>query len=116
VAAALLAVAVQAGSGTVAAQANCAVQKEPERIRCEREAQIAKACAGRTGDALAVCRNKMLEPQPERRDCARLPEGYGRYKCEDENLRMDIEARCGAKLGDEYSRCYAEVMAKALAR
>jgi hypothetical protein len=112
----MLAVAAQAGSGMVSAQVNCAVQKEPERVRCEQEKRVEKECAGRTGEALAVCRNAVLEPAPERRDCKSLPEGYGRYKCEDENLRAEVEARCGAKSGDAYRRCYADVMAKALAR
>jgi hypothetical protein len=30
--------------------------------------------------------------------------------CEDENLRAEIEARCGSKSGDAYQRCYAEVI------
>jgi hypothetical protein len=78
--------------------------------------RVAKECAGRAGDTLATCRKAVLESTPEKRDCNRLPEGYGRNKCEDENLRAEIEARCGVKSGDAYQRCYAEVMAKAVGK
>jgi hypothetical protein len=113
---AFLGAAALTASGAVSGQSDCASLKESDRGRCEQEKRVDKACAGRTGEALAVCRKAVVEPQPERRDCSRLPEGYARYKCEDENLRAEIEARCGAKSGDDHQRCYAEVMAKALGK
>jgi len=116
VAAALFGLAASAASNAVQAQADCGVQKGPERNRCVQEKRIAKECASRDGEALAACRNAVLEPQPEKRDCARLPQGYGRNKCEDENLRAEIEARCGSKSGEPYQRCYANVMAKAVGK
>jgi hypothetical protein len=103
-------------AGPALAQADCAAAKEPDRARCEQDKRVGQACAGRSGEALAACRQAVLAPPPERMDCSRFPEGYGRNKCEDDNLRREIEARCGAKSGDEHSRCYAEVMAKALKR
>ena len=112
----MLAVALMMTSERAAAQSSCTAQSEPERARCEQAQRVEKACAGQTGDALAACRKKAMEPQPERRDCSRLPEGYGRNKCEDENLRAEIAARCATKSGAEYDRCYAEVMAKAVSR
>jgi hypothetical protein len=116
VAAALLGLVASAAGNPVQAQSDCGVQKEPERNRCVQEKRIAKECAGRAGEALAACRNAVLESQPEKRDCTRLPEGYGRNKCEDENLRAEIEARCGSKSGEPYQRCYADVMAKAVGK
>jgi len=111
----LLGVAALAASGAVQAQSDCEAQKEPERSRCVQEKRIAKECAGRAGEALVACR-KAVEAAPEKRDCNRLPEGYGRNKCEDENLRAEIESRCRSKSGDLDQRCYAEVMAKALGK
>jgi len=106
--------AMMTTSERAAAQSTCTAQSEPERTQCEQAQRVEKACAGQTGDALAACRKKALEQQPERRDCSRLPEGYGRNKCEDENLRAEIATRCATKSGAEYDRCYAEVMAKAV--
>ena len=80
----MLAVALMMTSERAAAQSSCTAQSEPERARCEQAQRVEKACAGQTGDALAACRKKAMEPQPERRDSSRLPEGYGRNKCEDE--------------------------------
>ena len=117
VVAAFLGLAVLAASGAARRRNPTATaQQEPERARCVQEKRVAKECAGRAGDALAACRKAVLESTAEKRDCNRLPEGYGRNKCEDENLRAEIEARCGSKSGDAYQRCYAEVMAKALGK
>lgn len=110
----VFAVAMMTTSERAVAQSSCTAQSEPERTRCEQAQRIEKACAGQAGDALAACRKKAIEPAPERRDCSRLPEGYGRNKCEDENLRADIATRCGTKSGAEYDRCYAEAMASAV--
>ena len=119
-AAIVIGVVAQAGNGMASAQSNCGALKEPARVRCEQEKRVEKECAGRTGDALAACRIAVLEQKRERQDCSRLPEGYARYKCEDENLRAEVEARCGsipgAMSGDAYRQCYADVMAKAVAR
>jgi len=110
----VLSVAMTTASEVAVAQSNCTAQSEPDRTRCEQAQRLEKACAGKTGETLVACRKKAFEPQSERRDCRRLPEGYGRNKCEDENLRAEIAARCGTPSGAEYDRCYAEVMAKAV--
>lgn len=112
----IVAAAFLAASGVVTAQPSCTAQNEPERARCELAQRVEKACAGQTGEALAACRQKAAAPQPVRRDCSRFPEGYGRNKCEDENLHAEIATRCGSSSGTEYDRCYADVMAKALTR
>jgi hypothetical protein len=112
----ILAAAMLAASGIASAQPSCTTQSEPERARCEQGQRVKKVCAGQTGEALAACRKKAIEPQTGRRDCTGLPEGYGRNKCEDENLRADIAARCGTKAGAEYDGCYAEMMAKAVSK
>jgi len=116
VVAAFLGLSVSAASSAAPGQSDCDSQQEPERARCVQQKRVAKECAGRAGDALAACRKMALESTAEKRDCSRLPEGYGRNKCEDENLRAEIEARCGSKSGDAYQRCYAEVMAKAIGK
>ena len=116
VVAAFLGLAAAAASSAALGQSGCDSQEESERSRCMQEKRIAKECTGRAGEALAACRKAVLEPMGEKRDCNRLPQGYGRNKCEDENLRAEIEARCGSKSGDAYQRCYAEVMAKALGK
>lgn len=114
--AAFLGLAASAASTAAPGQPDCDSHNGAERDRCVQEKRIAKECAGRVGEALAVCRKAVQEPLAEKRDCNRLPEGYGRNKCEDENLRAEIEARCGSKSGDAYQRCYAEIMAKAVAK
>jgi hypothetical protein len=111
----MLAAAMAIAADPAVAQTHCASSRDADRARCELEKRADEACAGRTGEDLAACRKSILSP-PAREDCSRLPEGYGRNKCEDRNLKLDVEERCGAKPGDEYSRCYAEVMAKALKR
>ncbi len=116
VVAAFLGLAVSAASGAAGGQSDCDSPQEPERARCVQQKRVEKECAGRAGDALAACRKVVLESTVEKRDCNRLPEGYGRNKCEDENLRAEIEARCGSKSGEAYQRCYAEVMAKAVGK
>jgi hypothetical protein len=111
----MLALAALAGTGTVAAETVCPGTTDADRARCELERRAAQACAGRSGADPDLCRNLMLSPPP-REDCGRLAEGYGRNKCEDRNLKRDLEDRCGGKSCEEYSRCYGEVMAKALKR
>lgn len=112
----VLSAAMLVATGIAGAQSRCTAQDQPERARCEQAQRMEKACAGQTGEALAACRRKAMEPQLERRDCGRLPEGYGRNKCEDENLRAEIAARCATKSGAEYDHCYADVMAKAVSK
>lgn len=97
------------------AQPDCSARKDADRARCELEKQADEACAGRIGEDLAGCRKSILAP-PARQDCGRLPEGYGRNKCEDRNLKADIGERCGGLPPAEHARCYAGVMAKALQR
>jgi hypothetical protein len=116
VVAAFLGLAASAASSAAPGQSDCDSQEEAGRARCVQQKRVAKECAGRAGEALAACRKVVLESMAEKRDCNRLPEGYGRNKCEDENLRAEIEARCGSTSGDAYQRCYAEVMAKAVGK
>jgi hypothetical protein len=108
--------AVLSIAGIAFAQPDCGSDKPSARAACEQEKRVAKECAGRNGEALAACRQSVIDPRPEKRDCARFPEGYGRNKCEDANLRDEIEARCGTKSGDDLRRCYGEVTAKAPGR
>jgi len=114
--AASIGVAVWAAPGVAFAQSDCGSEKASARAACEQDKRVAKECAGRTGEPLAACRQTVAEARPEKRDCARFPEGYGRNKCEDANLRDEIEARCGTKSGDDLRRCYGEVTAKASGR
>jgi hypothetical protein len=109
----LVAAATAIAWGAAFGGADCATKSDADRARCELEQRALRECAGRTGDALAACRRAVAEPRP---DCRRLPEGYARNKCEDENRRADIEVRCGALAGDELRRCYGEVTSKAAPR
>ena len=105
--------AAQAAAPRPAAPTDCSTRPEAERPQCEQEAKIAAACEGMSGDKLAACRDAVRNTR-EKRDCRRLPEGYGRNKCEDQNLRDEIAARCGTNTGEDFDRCYGEVMARAL--
>jgi hypothetical protein len=112
--AALAAVALGAGAASGAGtEVDCAAMKEPDRAKCEQARQVEKACAGYDGEALKACRKAVVDPAPQKEDCSRFAEGYGRNKCEGENLRREIATRCGNKTGEEFARCQQEVTAKA---